>query len=102
MTVVQELMAESMLESDAARIAAMTKPTAPAGNACDMKYGRILSVAYSVGKSWCVKYAKSARPTNDNPNIQSTSPAALTTYARRESSIDFVVWKRCTITWSLV
>ena len=35
----QELIAESMLDSDAAMIAAMTRPTAPAGNASDMKYG---------------------------------------------------------------
>ena len=36
-TDVHELIAESMLDSDAARIAAITRPTAPAGNACDMK-----------------------------------------------------------------
>ena len=48
-TEVHELIAESTLDSDAARIAAITRPTAPRGNASDMKYGRILSVAKSAG-----------------------------------------------------
>src|SRR4051812_35833004 len=90
-TEVQELIAESTLDSEAARIAAITRPTAPDGKAWDMKYGRILSVAYAEGRSWCVKYASSASPTNDRPNIHNTSPAALITYAWRESASDFVV-----------
>src|SRR5205807_4813152 len=101
-TEVHELIAESMLDSDAARMAAMTRPTAPEGNTCDMKYGRILSGARSGGCGWWLKYASSARPTNESPNIHKASPAALTMNARRESSSDFVVWKRWTITWSLV
>src|SRR5437773_174448 len=101
-TDVHELIAESMLDSEAARIAAITRPTAPGGNVCAMKYGRTLSGARSAGAGWWMKYASSARPTNDRPNIHSASPAALTTNARRESSTDRVVWNRCTITWSLV
>ena len=44
-------MAESMLDSDAAIMAAITRPTAPAGNASDMKYGSSLSVLYSGGSA---------------------------------------------------
>jgi hypothetical protein len=60
---VQELIAESMLESDAAMIAAITRPTAPAGNASDMKYGRSLSVWNSGGSrraTWKVREQREA------------------------------------------
>src|SRR3954469_6631652 len=101
-TDVQALIAESMLESDAARIAAITRPTAPAGNTRAMKYGSTWSDGRSAGGGGATKYASSARPTNDRPNIHKASPAALMTNARRESASDLVVWNRWTITWSLV
>src|SRR5436853_7900926 len=96
-TEVQELMAESTLDSDAARIDAITRPTAPLGNVSDMKYGRILSVAKSCGSARVWKYAKSARPTNESANIHSASPAALTMNARRASFSDLVVCSRWTM-----
>src|SRR5215471_3988072 len=96
-TDVHELIAESTLESDAAMIDAMTRPTIPAGNVSDMKYGRILSVAKSGGSGRVWKNANSARPTNDRANIQRASPAALTMNACRASFSDFVVCSRCTM-----
>ena len=91
-------MAESMLESDAARIAAMTRPIAPLGNALDMKYGSIRSDARADGAGLCWKYANSASPTNESPIIHNASPAALTMNARRASLTLLVVCRRWTIT----
>src|ERR1051325_3803374 len=101
-TDVQELIAESTLDSDAAMIDAITSPTMPAGNVSDMKYGRILSVAKSGGSGRVWKKAKSARPTKDRANSQIASPAALTMNARRASLTDRVVCSRCTMIWSEV
>src|SRR5437763_9303873 len=101
-TDVHELIAESTLDSDAAMIDAITRPTIPAGNVSDMKYGRILSVSNSRGSGCVWKNAKSARPTKDSANIQIASPAALTMNAWRASLSDFVVCRRCTMIWSEV
>src|SRR3954465_4827687 len=57
-TDVHELIAESTLDSDAAMIDAITRPTMPAGNVSDMKYGRILSVAKSGGSGGALKNPK--------------------------------------------
>src|ERR1043166_6603083 len=97
---VRELMAESTLDSDAAMIDAITRPTMPTGNVIDMKYGRILSVSKSLGSGRDWKNANSARPTNDSANIQIASPAALTMNAWRASFSDFVVCSRWTMIWS--
>src|SRR5215831_15258601 len=96
-TDVQALMAESTLESEAAMIDAITRPTAPGGNVSDMKYGRMRSVAKSGGSGRARKYANSARPTNDSANIQIVSPAAFTTNARRASRTELVVCSRWTM-----
>src|SRR5882724_7501291 len=101
-TDVHELIAESTLESDAAMIDAITRPTMPGGNASDMKYGRILSVAKLSGSGLVWKNANSARPTNDSANIQIASPAALTMKAFLASLTDLVVCSRCTMIWSAV
>src|SRR5438270_9452572 len=101
-TDVHELIAESTLDSDAAMIDAITRPTMPTGNVSDMKYGRILSVEKSGGSGCVWKNANNARPTNDSANIQIASPAALTINAWRASFNDLVVCSRCTMIWSEV
>ena len=93
-------MAESTLESEAARMAAITSPTVPGGKTCLMKYGKIWSVSpRRCGRERRAGSKRTASPpTRASATIQIVSLIAVIKKPLRASPIERVVWNRWIMT----